>query len=408
MKPLLTLVSLVKRGQKFYQNKRYFRDRKVMLFQRGDVKSNIWNARIRVAGRYKFISLKTEDFAKAKTEALDKFDYLRYRERDNLPVFEKKFHVVADEFLEHGRKRMEAGDVSPFWLSTAKSIIKVWKRYLGDVDITKIPQTKITDYIPWRRENNRFGNKITMEAMRTELSYLRRCLYWAKDQKYVSDIQIPNVQLPKIPKHKKRKRESFDLNDYRRLYRFMRKWVKQAPEEEQEYDRQALRHFILFLANTGLRPGSETKNLQWRDYETREDGHIYVYVAEGKRGSRDAVAQPHLRRAMERWRELCRHTEPEDRIFGHIHSNRRVKQKFLELVNNLFEEAGVRKGRKGTNRTLYSLRHTAITFALRYGDGNIFEIAKNCGTSVQRIEEHYSDILPPDFADSVTSRRKNK
>ena len=65
MKPLLTLVPLVKRGEKFYRNKHYFRDQKVMLFQRGDVKSNIWNARIRVVGRYKFLSLKTEDFAKA-------------------------------------------------------------------------------------------------------------------------------------------------------------------------------------------------------------------------------------------------------------------------------------------------------------------------------------------------------
>ena len=47
-------------------------------------------------------------------------------------------------------------------------------------------------------------------------------------------------------------------------------------------------------------------------------------------------------------------------------------------------------------RTIYSLRHTAICMRiiLSHGKVNIFNLAKNAGTSVEQIERFYARNLP--------------
>ena len=52
-------------------------------------------------------------------------------------------------------------------------------------------------------------------------------------------------------------------------------------------------------------------------------------------------------------------------------------------------------------RTLYSLRHTYITWQLLAGT-SMDVIAKQCGTSVAMIEQHYSHVKPEMFADALS------
>ena len=49
-----------------------------------------------------------------------------------------------------------------------------------------------------------------------------------------------------------------------------------------------------------------------------------------------------------------------------------------------------------TERSVYSLRHTAICMRiiLSHGKVNIFNLAKNAGTSVEQIERFYAKHLP--------------
>ena len=50
----------------------------------------------------------------------------------------------------------------------------------------------------------------------------------------------------------------------------------------------------------------------------------------------------------------------------------------------------------GQKHTIYSLRHTAICMRiiLSHGQVNIFNLAKNAGTSVDQIERFYARHLP--------------
>lgn len=49
-----------------------------------------------------------------------------------------------------------------------------------------------------------------------------------------------------------------------------------------------------------------------------------------------------------------------------------------------------------TDHTVYSLRHTAICMRIILSEGrvNIFNLAKNAGTSVEQIERFYAKRLP--------------
>ena len=49
-----------------------------------------------------------------------------------------------------------------------------------------------------------------------------------------------------------------------------------------------------------------------------------------------------------------------------------------------------------TERSIYSLRHTAICMrlVLSHGQVNIYSLAKNAGTSVNQIERFYAKRLP--------------
>ncbi len=72
--------------------------------------------------------------------------------------------------------------------------------------------------------------------------------------------------------------------------------------------------------------------------------------------------------------------QPTDRVFPGNHR---------ELFNTILTELDLKIDRDGNRRTAYSLRHSYICFRLMEG-ADIYQIAKNCRTSVEMIEKHYA------------------
>jgi integrase len=60
-----------------------------------------------------------------------------------------------------------------------------------------------------------------------------------------------------------------------------------------------------------------------------------------------------------------------------------------QLFNVILAEEGLKFDREGNPRTAYSLRHTYICLRLMEG-ADIYQIAKNCRTSVEMIEKYYA------------------
>ena len=61
----------------------------------------------------------------------------------------------------------------------------------------------------------------------------------------------------------------------------------------------------------------------------------------------------------------------------------------IKMFNAILGETGLKADRDGNRRTAYSLRHTYICMRLMEG-ADIYQIAKNCRTSVEMIERFYA------------------
>ena len=74
-------------------------------------------------------------------------------------------------------------------------------------------------------------------------------------------------------------------------------------------------------------------------------------------------------------------------------------------MNTLLDELNLKFDRDGHVRTCYSLRHTYICLRLLEG-ADIYQVAKNCRTSVEMIEKHYARHLTNTIDASAVNVRK--
>lgn len=65
------------------------------------------------------------------------------------------------------------------------------------------------------------------------------------------------------------------------------------------------------------------------------------------------------------------------------------------------DSLGIKQSPNG-ERTLYSLRHSYITWELMAQRVNIEVLAKQCGTSISMIEQHYSHVIPKMFSNQLS------
>ena len=141
------------------------------------------------------------------------------------------------------------------------------------------------------------------------------------------------------------------------------------------------------MANTGLRP-DEAGNLQHRDVEIVDDEStdetILVIEVRGKRGLGYCKSTANAVRPYKRLRDRPNKDgvlpSPTDLVFP---------VSMLKIFNGVLKRAELKFDRDGNARTSYSLRHTYICLRLMEG-ADIYQIAKNCRTSVEMIEKHYA------------------
>ena len=101
---------------------------------------------------------------------------------------------------------------------------------------------------------------------------------------------------------------------------------------------------------------------------------------------------------------------PDDYVFFPEEKNRRLVLDITGWAFNwILKELGLKAGPHGTDRTLYSLRHTAITFRLIFG-GNIdlLTLARNARTSVEMIDKFYASTLSAEMNIALLHGKRSK
>ena len=183
------------------------------------------------------------------------------------------------------------------------------------------------------------------------------------------------------------------------------------PQDKRRYrERFYLQHYILILANSGIRVG-EARHLRWRDIsstKTLSGQKRLIFTVRGKTGEREVVCNETVERYVERLQnfrsEEAKMLNLEEPIF--CHPNGRPIGSFKKGFQQALNEAGVLRGSDGKKRVPYSLRHTYATMRISEGV-SVFQLAANMGTSVEMIESFYGKkrMRDPKMATEVTKFR---
>lgn len=156
---------------------------------------------------------------------------------------------------------------------------------------------------------------------------------------------------------------------------------------------------IGFMVNSFMRP-SDLKFIQHKHIEIIESEYRYLRLSlpETKKHDQPIVTMTACVGIYQRLLKDAKsrgYGKPNDYLFVPEMRNRDHALRYMGfLLIWILETANLKYGKKGQNRTLYCLRHTAITFRLLYGEGvDLLTLAKNARTSVNMIERHYASTL---------------
>jgi integrase len=270
--------------------------------------------------------------------------------------------------------------------------------FFGKMPLSQITAGTLQDYRISRVKPTEDKKVPSRSTMHHETVTLRQVLKTAVRQGWLS--HVPDVSAPYRASGKVVHRAWFSPDEYKKLYTATRANIKAQKNKRYVHLAEQLHGKILFMANTGIRP-DEANWLEYRDIEIVEDDATGETILEievrGKRGvgyckSTSGAVRP-FQRMIER-----NQPEPTDRLFPVDH-----KKQF----NRILEEEDLKVDRQGNRRTLYSLRHSYISFRLLEG-ADIYQIAKNCRTSVEMIEKHYAVHLKNNLDAAAINVRKNK
>ena len=249
----------------------------------------------------------------------------------------------------------------------------------------------------------------SQKTLDMEAGMLRQIFRWGKRVGAVK--REPWIKPPKVS-HTKGvvRRPSFEDVEWKRVYEHLREWVKEdmvsaaganggklqrsGPNAMHRFQRELLRNYLLFMANSGLRP-NETRQLRWRDVreEQDEDGTPAVVVEVApttKTGARTVVCREGTEHYLARLKKISKYTELGDYVFAGYDG--KPVDNFNKTFRTVLTKLKLLDDRWGKRRSIYSLRHLYCTQALLSGVP-IHVLAKNMGTSIAYIEKHYSHVL---------------
>lgn len=374
----------------------------LIIFRRGDVTHRNFYCRIKLPkeDRYKTFSLKTAEIITARQMAYRKEADIEFRIEHDVPIFNRPFRQVAEEYILSQQRRVDAGELAADRVKNLKNWLRrALDEYVGSAQIHLISQDRWTSYPTWRRENGkgRHRERISDATIGSEMGAFNAVMNYAVSKRYVP----ASHRFEGKPKLKTMRRDEFTLEEYRKLHSFGRGWIGKATSPQGTWYRNMCYNFMLIMCNTGMRP-PEAKNLRWRDVMTAKDRdgrEIIVLFVQGKGKSRKLVAPQSVGDYLERVRKLSKATKPDDPVFTII-NGKPAKYLYSDTVQDLLTESGLRMGPSGIPRSTYCFRHTYATFRLSEGV-DVYLLAEQMGTSVKMIEQHYGHVNTIKHADRV-------
>ncbi|MGQ0524260.1 MAG: site-specific integrase [Betaproteobacteria bacterium] len=385
-----------------------FMDGKLHVYKRDS--SPFWQCSAFFAGRNYRRSTKEESLAHARDIAEDWYLGLKGKARAGELKNGVKFKTAADQF----RKEYEAITVGE---RNAQYVEGLWSRlrvhilpFMGERVCQEVTPGLVQEYRAHRmtsRKDPKTGEPLrpSRSTLHSETIAIRHVLKCAERHGWIE--YVPNISPPYKTSGKISHRAWFSPDEYKQLYEATRKRAASPPKARWQWACEQLHDFVLLMVNTGLRP-DEAWRLEFRDVEIVEDNATEETILEikvrGKRGTGYCKSMPGAVQPFIRLRDRPR---PEDMGRGQSSAIKKdapkgstakaptdllFPRRHRQLFNEILDELKLKKDREGNPRTFYSLRHTYISMRLMEG-ADIYQIAKNCRTSVEMIEKFYASHI---------------
>ena len=376
--------------------------------------SDNWYARLTLPNGKRLVkTTKTEDVESAKEVALRLYYEVDARIQNKLPATTRKFGDVAKHAIARMETEIREGVGKQAYRDYVQALNKWLIPYFGGTDIAKLDLAAVTAFDAWRTAQS--GKVPAQSTINNHNSALNRVLDEAELNGWIVKSMRPTL-LNKGTKTQSR--GSFSVEEYRTIYSALRTFHKQTPNEKSAATRETLRNYVLFLANTGVRHGTEALGLTWRNIEWYErDGERYLAInVDGKTNKRTAIARDRVVDFL--WRQAQLNSRIAVADFDGLIAAKLNEPAFTTRLcatvtmhnlnrafNALLDELDLKTGADGRTRTLYSWRHFYATQDLERGVST-HALSRQLGNSTEMIDRHYSKYSPLLNAEVHSGRKR--
>lgn len=314
-----------------------------------------------------------------------------------------KFHTIAIKALQREISKHSQGDITHQTLGMFKSRLNSRLiPYFGEAEINKIGYEQIADFVNYLHQHD-----IKPVTIKQYLGLLKRILTVALEAEVIYKIPLfPKIKAKSIP------RGSFACREYREILRASRQLSSPHVDIPVNHRVTAggayiardtvpieMTWLIQFMVNSFVRP-VDIKLIKHKHVECISGANTYLRLnlpkTKGHTGQIVTLrAASHVYERLRTYQASRGYGGSEDYLFLPEAQDRfGAIQLITTHFRKILKKSGLSIGQEGQTRTLYSLRHTAITFRLLYGRGiDLLTLARNSRTSVEMIERFYSSNL---------------
>lgn len=361
--------------------------------------SKRWYARFKVGKEHITFSTGESDVEAAKIKATDEYYKRRTEHQLGIRSGAQSFTALANLVIKDLERDIAEAKKANKSSKTKSNYIGILKKYhiehFKDTRIDQINQAAMDKFHAWRREQ--FGKQMSSSSLQNHNAILSKVY-----DKALSSGQITKYHIPTFETEGKRqeRRGVFTWEEFRKISEYISEEAHRTKNKTSQMLLELLYDYIDFAVATGMRPGTEIENVRWRDINFKlSDGvpEITVTVTKGKTtlytGPREVVVRSDFVANLEDLAARFPYRKGDDLVFRLSDGSKpkSLGRKFSDILKKLELNDD-----KLNERTLYSLRHSYITWNLK-NKGDIAALAKQCGTSIEMIDRTYSHLLPSMF-----------
>lgn len=378
--------------------------------------SNNWYARLTLENGKRIVrSTRTAELEEAKEKALALYYETEARLKNKLPAQTRKFKHVAQFAIKRMQDELDAGTGKKAYKDYISALNRWLIPYFEKTDVAKIDLAALTAFDAWREQQ--MGKKPAQSTINNHNAALNRVLDEAELHGWIVKSMRPTLLNKGL---QTKSRGSFTKAEYKKIYSALRSWHKETKNEQAAATRETLRNYVLFLANTGIRHGTEALGLEWRNIEWHEkDGEKYLAVSvNGKTKERTTIARDRVAEFLFRQSKL--NPRLDYKTLDDLIAAKSTEKVFTTRVgevanifnlnrafNPLLDKLGLKQGADGRDRTLYSWRHFYATQDLERGVST-HALGRQMGTSTGMLDRHYSKTSPLHNAELHSGRAEKK